>query len=40
MKGKLDNNIIDSINYVLNEFYNKNTKDVQVIVDVNPNNMM
>ena len=40
IKGKLDNNIIDTINYVTEEFYKKKIKDVQVIIDTNPNNMM
>ena len=40
MKGKLDNSIIDVINDAMQKFYNSKINEVQVIVDVNPNNMM
>ena len=40
IKGNMDRSINDEINSCLKEVYNKNLKDVRVIVDVNPNNMM
>ena len=40
MKGKLDNNIIDILNHITEDFYKKNVKNVQVVIDTNPNNMM
>ena len=39
MKCKFSNNIIDTINKVLDEFYSKNYKNTRIIVDVNPTNM-
>lgn len=37
---KFNNNMIDIINYALNEVNTLKLKDTRVIVDVNPNNMM
>lgn len=39
MKCKFSNNVIDTINKVLDEFYSKNYKNIRIIVDVNPTNM-
>ena len=39
MKCKFSNNVIDSINKVLEIFYSKNYKNTRIIVDVNPTNM-
>lgn len=39
MKCKFSNNVIDTINKVLDEFYSKNYKNTRIIVDVNPTNM-
>ena len=40
IKGNMDKDINYEINSCLKEVYNKNLKDIRVIVDVNPNNMM
>ena len=40
IKCKLDNNIIDIINKSLEEYYKLKYKNVTVVVDTNPNNMM
>ena len=40
IKGNMDKDINDEINSCLKEVYNKNFKDIRIIVDVNPNNMM
>ena len=40
IKGKLSNNIIDVLNRITEEFYNKKIKNVRLIIDANPNNMM
>lgn len=39
IKGKFDNNMIETINEVLQEVYSYNTK-ARIVVDVNPTNMM
>ena len=40
IKGNMDRSINDEINSCLKEVYNKNIKDIRIVVDVNPNNMM
>lgn len=40
IKGNMDRSINDEINSCLKEVYNKNLKDIRIVVDVNPNNMM
>ena len=40
IKCKLNQNAITTINNVLNEFYNEKNKDISLIVDCNPNNMI
>lgn len=40
IKGRLNRAALNTINNVINSFYNSKTKDVSVIVDTNPNNMM
>ena len=40
IKGNMDEDINDEINSCLKEVYNKNIKDIRIVVDVNPNNMM
>ena len=39
IKCKLNNNIINLLNSVLEKYYNLKFKSTRVIVDVNPNNM-
>ena len=40
LKGNADNEINSIINETLKEVYDKNVKDIRIIVDVNPNNMV
>ena len=40
LKCRFNNNIINMINNIIEEYYKKNYKNVRLIVDVNPNNMM
>ena len=40
MKGKLDHTSIEILNTMIEEFYKKNQKDIQIVLDANPNNMM
>ena len=40
IKGNMDENINEEINSCLQIVYNKNVKDIRIVVDVNPNNMM
>ena len=40
IKGNMDEEINEEINSCLKEVYNKNLKDIRIVVDVNPNNMM
>lgn len=40
IKCHLNNGVIDGINDVLEKFYKSRIKDVRVIVDINPNNML
>ncbi len=40
MKCNFNNNIINKINQVLEQYYKMNLKNSRIIVDVNPNNMM
>ena len=40
IKGNMDRSINNEINSCLKEVYNKNLKDIRIVVDVNPNNMM
>ncbi len=40
VKGKLNRKTLYILNKVVNEFYNSKVKDVSVIVDSNPNNML
>ena len=40
LKGNIDENINDIINETLKQVYDKNLKDIRIVVDVNPNNMM
>ena len=39
IKCKLNNNIINLLNSVLEKYYNLKFKNTRVVVDVNPNNM-
>lgn len=40
IKGKLNRAALNTLNIVVRSFYNSNKKDVSLIVDTNPNNMM
>ena len=40
IKGNMDEEINEEINSCLKEVYNKNLRDIRIVVDVNPNNMM
>ena len=40
LKCRFNNNIINLINNIIEKYYKKNYRDVRLIVDVNPNNMM
>ena len=40
IKGRLNKNAVDIINRVLNEVQNKRDKNVSIVVDSNPSNMM
>lgn len=40
IKGKLNRKALNTINTVLKNFYNGKNKDITLIVDTNPNNMM
>ena len=40
IKGNMDENINEEINSCLQIVYDKNIKDIRIVVDVNPNNMM
>ena len=40
IKGNMDENINEEINSCLQIVYNKNVKDIRIVVDVNPNSMM
>ena len=40
IKGNMNENINEEINSCLQIVYNKNVKDIRIVVDVNPNNMM
>ena len=40
LKGNIDDVINNIINETLKEIYNQNIKDMRIVVDVNPNNMM
>lgn len=40
LKCRFNNNIINLINNIIDKYYKRNYKDVRLIIDVNPNNMM
>lgn len=40
LKGNINDNINSVINDCLKEIYEQNEKDIRIVVDVNPNNMM
>ena len=40
IKCKFDDEIINALNRTIDEFRNKNVKDVKTVIDVNPTNMM
>lgn len=40
LKGKIDNNIINTLNHTLEEIYKTNSNKVRIIADINPTNMM
>lgn len=40
IKGRLNKNAVDIINKVLNDVQNKRDKNVSIVVDSNPSNMM
>ncbi len=40
IKGNMNSEINSIINNCLKEVYNKNIKDIRIVVDINPNNMM
>ena len=40
LKGNVDNNIINTLNNILQKMYKDNSNKVRIIVDINPTNMI